>query len=624
MAGIKFEGFQGLVPRTSPRLLGPMNATVARNTKLTSGEIRGFREPDQEADLSAITSVLGRAFRVPDTPADSWLAFASKNIDIIRSPLVNDAYDRYYWAGDGRPKMRTGDDIKNGIQEQGYWLGIPTPTSVPVVNPPPGTEETRAYVYTYVSEYGEEGPPSPPVIVTGNTAGTWEIETATTVPDSGNRNVTKKNIYRTVPGNASTSFFLVNPEPLALSTFPYEDTETNEDVASRNLLASTNFVEPPTNLEGFVVMPNGYLVGWVGKRLVFSEPYRPHAWPAEYELATEFPIVGLGVVGATLVVCTESQPYFGQGVTPESFTMQKLDAIVPCLSRRSIVSTTAGVVYASVDGLALANSAGVNVVTKDLFTKKEWRALSPETIFAAALNLQYIAFNAPNFGFIIDPENPMQRHVELDNFADVEGIETDRYTGDVLILSNGRVYNWDPESVIRLNWRWKSKIIQTPKPVNFGAVRVKFDVGDISQALPVETLYRPYNELLFSRISALSGSLRRLNTLNGAPLGGSPAQPQLGLVPEYPSIIETRQPLGGSLLYDLSFLQLVTASVRLRIYIQPDSEVESVIFDKQIFDESIIRLPTGFKSDLWAFELIGNTNVYSMQVAETPNELAEI
>jgi hypothetical protein len=43
-----------------------------------------------------------------------------------------------------------------------------------------------------------------------------------------------------------------------------------------------------------------------------------------------------------------------------------------------------------------------------------------------------------------------------------------------------------------------------------------------------------------------------------------------------------------------------------------------------VVTEKIIRLPTGFKSDLWQFELIGNTNVYSMQIAETAKGLAEV
>lgn len=624
MSMVKFEGFQGLVPRTSQRLLPPMNATVARNTKLLSGEIRGFREIEQVADVSAQNNPLRRAMRVPDAPnPDAWITFGTRDVDIVRSPLINDTFDRYYWAGDGiRPQMNTKDRIVNG--DPAFWLGVPVPTNAPVLSPAPGTDEVRAYVYTYVTEYGEEGPPSEATLATGASIGDWTVDTDISVPNAANRNVTGKNIYRTVPGEISTAFFKVNDTPIPVGQASYTDNVTNEEAASNPILNSTTFLEPPADMEGVVVMPNGYLVGWAGRRLLFSEPYRPHAWPAEYELSTEFPIVGLGVVGSTLVICTEAQPYFGQGVSPASFTTQKVDTIEPCLSRRSIVTTPAGVLYASINGLVLANSSGVNVVTKDLFTKAEWANLNPESIFAANLGLQYIAFNAPNFGFIIDPENPMARHVELDNFSNVEGMETDPYTGNVYLLRNGRVFDWDPESVIRLPWRWQSKLIQTPKPINLGAARLKFDVGEASNALPIETVFRPYNEALYAAVDALPGTLRRLNTLGGMVLGGSPAKPLTGLVPSQPDVIETRQPLGGSLLYDLGFLQLTTLSIRVRIKIVENSQEIRTVFDKQILDESIFRLPAGFKSDLWQFDLIGNTTVYSLQVAETPNQLAEV
>jgi hypothetical protein len=555
--------------------------------------------------------------------AIEWLAFDTRDVDIIRSPLVNDSFNRYYWAGDsfiGRPMMNTAERIAAG--DEGFYLGVPIPGTAPQVTPPAGTDETRAYVYTFVTEYGEEGPPSEPTVIEGGAGTPWVIGMTTTVPDGGFRNVTTKKIYRTVPGNVSTSFFFVAEVPIG--TTSYNDNETNETVASNNLLESTNFLEPPSDLQGFVVMPNGYLVGWVGRRLVFSEPYRPHAWPPEYELATEFDIVALGVVGSTLVIATESQPYFGQGISPASFTTQKIDTVEPCLSRRGLVTTTAGVLYPSINGLVLANSSGVNVVTKDLFTKSEWSDLNPSQFFAANLGLQYICFNSSNFGFIIDPENPMQRHVELDNFSGVEGIETDRYSGNVNILAQDRVWEWDPESVIRLQWRWQSKWYQPPKPMNFGAGRLKFEIGDTSNLLPVEEVFKPYDEALFAAVDALPGNLRRLNTLNGQVLGGQPAKPRTGLVPTQPTVIETRQPLGGSLMYDLGFLLLTTLSVRLRVKIMEDSQTERVVFDKQILDEAIFRLPSGFKSDLWQFEMLGNTTVYSLQIAETPNQLAEL
>jgi len=611
MAGIKLEAFQGLVPRASKRLLGPMNATTARNTKLLNGEIRGFRQPLNDANLTGRVSTLRRAFRVPDTPDDAWIAFTSREVDIVRSPLVNDGFDRYFWAGDGRPKMNTGDRIKNGDPE--FFLGVPTPVAAPNVTPPAGSDATRAYVYTFVSAYGEEGPPSPPTLATGD-EGTWELDTMdTTVPDQASRNITHKNIYRTIPGNVSTSFFFVAQIDLNVSV--YSDANADVDIVTNNLLESTTFVEPPTTMEGFVVMPNGYLVGWAGKRLLFSEPYRPHAWPAAFELATEFEIVGLGVFGSTLVICTESQPYYGQGVSPLSFTTQKVDAVEPCLSRRGIVSTTAGVVYPSINGLVLANSSGVNVITSDILTKEEWATYMPENIYAAQLGLQYIAFNSPSFGFIFDPMNPMARFVEIDALSDVEGIETDRYSGNVLILSNNIVREWDAEGQTRIQWRWQSKVYQFPKPLNFGAARVNFELGVTSGAIDVEGIFRPYNTALFAAINLEPRP--RLNTLNGGTLGGVPAQ-GAGLVGSPPQP-ETRQPLGASLLFPLTFLALLVLSVRFVVKIR-----DKTILDAIVNSEQVIRLPMGFKSDLWQFELIGNTEVYSVQIAETPNGLAAI
>ena len=60
------------------------------------------------------------------------------------------------------------------------------------------------------------------------------------------------------------------------------------------------------------------------------------------------------------------------------------------------------------------------------------------------------------------------------------------------------------------------------------------------------------------------------------------------------------------------------------IRIDYENAQKKVIFDKVITDENIFRLPTGFKSDLWQIELIGNTTLYSMQIAETPKQLAGI
>lgn len=631
MAGIKLEIFQGLIPRASDRLLPPMAATQAKNTKLLNGEIRGYRALREEADFSAgsVTPVR-RAFRVVDNAGvnpDTWLTFDSRDVDVVRSPIVNDGYDRYYWAGDGAPKMNTYARIYAGSPP--FLLGVPTPNNAASVTPPAGTDETRAYVYTFVSPYGEEGPPSPPVVATGN-AGTWALTGIdTTMADEASRSFDSSaldgtggyvRIYRTVTGSTSSNFYYVGQIYYGVSS--YNDSEATSTVAANNLLESTSWVTPPSDLEGFVAMPNGYLVGWKGRRLVFSEAYRPHAWPAEYELSTEFPIVGLVVWGSTLVIGTKSQPYFGQGVSPAAFTMQKLDAVEPCLSRRGMVATTAGAYYPSINGLILANSSGAKVISQDILTKEEWESYTPSAIFAAQLGLQYIAFTSATTGFIFNPTEPQTKLIELEGFSGVDGIETDRYSGNVLLLQDDRAFEWDPASSERLSWRWQSKLIQTPQPMNFGAFRVNFQTGTEDVSGDVAAYYAVYNNSLFGAVpSGTAGAIKKcgLNTLNGNPLGGTPAQ-AIGLVADWVEP-ETRQPLGGSLLYPETFLSFQTLAVRVQILVGPDREVK---YDKVIYDEEIYRLPTGFKSDLWQFNFTGNTDLYSFQIATTPRALKEV
>lgn len=625
MAQLILEGFEGLEPRTSDRLKRGMRATIATNTKLLNGEIRGFRAPREEADFTSEYFTVRRAMRVPDldgTYADNWLLFNNRNVDIVRSPLKNDLYDRYYFSGGGeRPQMTTYHRIINNLDP--LFLGVPTPSSAMGVTPPAGTETTRSYVYTFVSAYGEEGPPSPPTLVQGAVSGTWSITgMATTVPDSGNRNITKKRIYRTVPTEDSAIFFFVAEVDLGDAT--YSDTDSDETVAANNILESESFIEPPSDLEGLVVMPNGYLVGWAGRRLVFSEPYRPHAWPAEYELATEFPIVGCVVWGTTLVIGTQSNPYFGYGVTPAAFSLQKDDAVEPCLSKRGMVATVAGAYYPSLNGLVLANGNGARVITQDILTREEWANYDPENLFAAQLGLQYIAFRDQSNGIIFNPTEERAKFVELQGFSGVNGIETDPYDGQVLLLKDDFAFNWDPNTSERLPWQWQSKVFQTPKPLNFGAVRIQFDADDLDVEDDVLAYYGAYNtELIAADVP--------LNTLNGRTLGGvNPVGTTVsGDYQGGGNVVgwtepENRAALGGDLLYDISLQSIQQSVVRLLVYAWDKTTGRRRVFTKNVYSEEMVRLPTGFKSDLWQFEMQGNTTVYSVQIAETPKGLARV
>ena len=123
------------------------------------------------------------------------------------------------------------------------------------------------------------------------------------------------------------------------------------------------WLEPPAGLRGLVGVPNGIMAGFVDNFVAFCDPYHPYAWPVEYQITTEHPIVGLGVFGQTIFVGTRGNPYFISGSDAASMSSLKLGSNQACVSRRSIAAMPEGVVYASPDGLCLASQSGVQCLT---------------------------------------------------------------------------------------------------------------------------------------------------------------------------------------------------------------------------------------------------------------------
>ena len=183
---LHLKDFAGLVPKISDRSIPPNAASEAVNTQLYSGEVRGLREPLNVADLSAESFTVRRAYRLSDgstsianTPGD-WVAFDDTDVNFIRGALKNDQYDRYYAAG-GTQAPVVATAASWAAAGTPYDLGVPAPTVAPTITPPAPVDEndvdvTRAYVYTFINEWGEESGPSPASApATGRVDGTWEL-----------------------------------------------------------------------------------------------------------------------------------------------------------------------------------------------------------------------------------------------------------------------------------------------------------------------------------------------------------------------------------------------------------------------------------------------------------------
>jgi hypothetical protein len=189
MTAIHIKAFRGEVPRTSPRLLQPNQASRAKNCKLTSGRLDPLRGLGLESTTTRplIRTLFRYRHFINGSPTDRWLTFPN-DVDVVDSPLANDPQGRiFYTSEDHEPRMSTYDAIVSGLPLPGAWfaLGVPNPTVAPTVSVTGGVapEESRAYAYTFVTALGEESGPSPASsLTTGNANGTWSLSALQTAP----------------------------------------------------------------------------------------------------------------------------------------------------------------------------------------------------------------------------------------------------------------------------------------------------------------------------------------------------------------------------------------------------------------------------------------------------------
>lgn len=631
MTVIKIENFAGIAPRMSNRLLPNNGAVAAENAKLLSGELRGLRQTQLIYDFGTFNGdTVQRAYRLPATVgapipmsnSDYWVGFANADVDFVRTPVLEDSFERYYWTSDptnysGAPQYNTRARIQGG--DASYKLGIPAPTATATLTPPTGTDVTRSYVYTFVSAYGEEGAPSPPVTATGAESGTWALTgIQTSVPNPSDYNLTTTRIYRTVAGVNSVSYFWV--ADISYGTATYNDTAADAVVGLNFTMATLTWLVPPATLKGLCVHPGGFLVGFSGRDLYLSVAYQPQAWPIQYVQTCQTEIVGVAILNSTIVVMTTSHPYFAEGMSPDSITLQKIDSIDPCVSRRSIATTLGGnvlnpgVFYASPQGIVQVQSGVTQLVTWPLFTREEWQDyFSPTTVQAVQYGLQYVAFDTTASGFIYSPAESLAPLTTLDRFTGVTTVQIDQYTGDVYLVQNNQIRLWDPPTSTPYEYTWQSKEFDLPNPVNFGAMRLKFN--GVPYNIPIDLLgdYTAFNAAVY----ALTPPLAPINSyaINGV------RQRNLGI---NTILSQNSTPINGSPIWTIGGLTNPASAVQVTIFARDEDSDWNQVFSWSVTSERILRLPAGFKSDGWYVQLIGNIPVYSFAMAETGTELKKV
>src|SRR5690606_11115186 len=132
------------------------------------------------------------------------------------------------------------------------------------------------------------------------------------VPSTNTENITHKRVYRTFTSGDTTDFYLVAEVAVAITTI--QDTASSPG----KILDTEDFVAPPANMAGLVMMANGIAVGFAGNEIIPSEPYLPYAYPTEYRRSLDFDIVAMAAIGNSVIVGTKGLPYLITGVSPSA------------------------------------------------------------------------------------------------------------------------------------------------------------------------------------------------------------------------------------------------------------------------------------------------------------------
>lgn len=475
---LAFGAFRGEIPILDPRLLPESAAQEARNLYLKRGTLKPEREPLEISGVSNLSNP-SSLYRYPggNNGQGFWLVWGSgRHVDVVKSPLANDDFKRVYWTGDGTPKMGGLSEITSGsppYPKVSFRLGVPSPESPVTVSAPPDrvspedfplTAVRTSYVVTFVTKFGEEGPPGEPSfpamrwdMVDGAPGGGRLILSLPGAP-GGPHPIVSKRIYRS---ELSGVFQLVATVPLAQGTL--EDTLDSDGLGVS--LPSIGWDMPSDLMVGLTELPGGFLCGYYDNTLCFSEPFRPHAWPIDYQLAFSDQIKGVASVAGGLVVVTDGKPRMITGSSPAAMADMQLDSDQPCLSGRSLVDMGQYALYASPNGLVAVGGGEARVMTSDVMSKEQWQDLDPASIHAYRHEGRYLAFYSggcftftPGEGFEFFDISATGGYYDLANDA-------------LYLISNRKIYQWgagDP-----MTMRWRSKINETMLGTVFTSAKVE-------------------------------------------------------------------------------------------------------------------------------------------------------
>lgn len=630
---LTFQQFSGIAPRIAPRLLPATLAQEALDVKLWSGELRPHYA---DTIIKYIPSHTQSIYRYKwKNKKYNWLGWAN-SVNVVKGPVYDDENNRIYlMVNDGTGFLVTDSslledrDYINGLESKAYAVAIPEPGQSDIWvsgGTGSGDIESRSYVYCYVRQWSDGtidvGKSSGPLKNSSDRSRyTVDVRPGQVVDMSivdpiAHANgigagINKIYIYRsevTSAGQALYSYvdqFDVNTNrvtnnPAAVwvsngSYYKYSDSKPNTSLGEA--CPSIYWDAPVTGLKGLVSLQNGLFAAYKDSTIYVSDWNAPHAWPYEHTVTIDYPIVGLGSFGNTIVVCTEAAPVLITVTDPTKPTTRAIQENCPCVSAGSIVSTRNGVIFASTNGLVLINSASPTFITEKIITQDEWLPLHPESLQAAFLNNTY-------YGFFTNPTEKAAGFL----------FDLDSYTYSTVynsIVSSGMVYTSQPTKIVYNDVEQSQLYVCYPLENKTQYSLNSFGTDSrINKAFRWRSKVNVSPQGLFT-LSCAQVNFTKLSSLKPEPpvWEGRLAGSALGMV------YVNKQPVNGWC--KTNTIELYDKTV-FNYYV--DGKLR---FTKNIVDSKPFRLPSGFRGETVEIELKSNSHVHSVILASSMGELVE-
>ncbi len=263
------------------------------------------------------------------------------------------------------------------------------------------------------------------------------------------------NIYRLNQTLSSAQWQF--DQTVSLSTT--STTDAIADAALGEIMVSTEWDGLPTGVAGLISLANGVCAAFQGNVLLLTPPGEPHAWPVSYQQPSDYPVVGLGAIGTTVIMLTSGERQYGVVVNdPANTVMEDIPGALACVSKRSIVEVEAlgAVVYASAEGIISIDQNGAKLATAEIMSREDWSTLyNPSSISAWYWEGKYIGFYTSGnlqAGFMLDILT--KDLVNLDFYA-TAGFH-DPADGRLYLIVGGEVVSFSDTLSFR-SYDWLSK-----------------------------------------------------------------------------------------------------------------------------------------------------------------------